>query len=77
MQHTEECYSIMDCSDAANFVNNLPYISNVKLEAMPLASVTDVSVPEGSYYSGQTVPVTVTFDHYVTASQAATLKINR
>ena len=40
---------------------------------MPLAKVTDISVPSGTYYSGQTVPVTVTLDQYAIATENAKL----
>ncbi len=53
-----------------------PTISKVTVEAIQLAKVTDVTVPAGTYYSGQTVPVTVTFDNYCTAREAAKLLVN-
>ncbi|MEE3404887.1 MAG: hypothetical protein VZR73_12465, partial [Acutalibacteraceae bacterium] len=53
-----------------------PTVESITLEAQLLAKVTDVSVSAGTYYSGQVVPVTVTFDHYCTARQAAKLLVN-
>lgn len=38
--------------------------------------MTDISVPAGTYYSGQVVPITVTLDHYATATDGAKLIVN-
>ena len=51
-------------------------ISTVQVQSMPLAKVTDISVPSGTYYSGQTVPVTVTLDQYAIATENAKLMVN-
>ncbi|MBR2086877.1 MAG: Ig-like domain-containing protein, partial [Oscillospiraceae bacterium] len=53
-----------------------PSITDVQVQAMPFAKVTDTTLPAGTYYSGQTVPITVTLDHYATATDGAKLMVN-
>jgi hypothetical protein len=74
MQHTEKSYSVWDV--AADYLRGLPTLSSVTLQAIPYSTVTDVSVPSGTYYSGQVVPITVTLDHYATATESAKLMVN-
>ena len=74
MQHSECAVYITGRGGA--FINGLPYITGIELQAMPPVTPTDVSLPAGTYYSDQIVPVTVTFDHYVTVTEEATLTIN-
>ena len=58
---------------------NVPKVSSVSVDVkVPQRNVqvTDVSVPAGTYYSGQTVPVTVTLNHYVIANSNTKLTVN-
>lgn len=51
-----------------------PYIITVEAEGIP--TVESVSVPKGTYYSGQVVPVTVTLSHYAQPDANTTLRVN-
>src|SRR5699024_1321424 len=59
-------------SESGSSILSDPYSLNVKLDFTndQVPSVESVTAPAGTYYAGQTVPVTVTFSEPVTSGSA-------
>ena len=72
-------FPVVDTEDDDYFVIcpflifKIPYTISAQI---PPVSITSVSIPDGRFYYGQNVPITVFFSNYVTVSDKMTLTVN-
>lgn len=75
-------YNSTNAGVAVTFYNSsapLAVVDSVDVERprpSALATITDISVPSGTYYSGQIVPITVTLNNYALSTENTKLSVN-